>query len=68
MCGCRRTSKVGPDGMPEDAVRPYLMDLGSTNGTYINNERLEAQRFYELMEKVTFWHSQGTGIVIPGFA
>lgn len=48
----RRTSKTGPDGMPAEAVRPYLMDLGSTNGTFINGERLEAQRFYELMEKV----------------
>ena len=27
------------------------MDLGSTNGTYLNNERLDAQRYYELYEK-----------------
>ena len=38
--------------MMESAVRPYLMDLGSTNGSFLNNERLEAQRFYELYEKV----------------
>lgn len=38
--------------MPQEAVRPYLMDLGSTNGTFINNERLDAQRFYEVLEKV----------------
>ena len=49
---CRRTSKEGIDGMPVEAVRPYLMDLGSTNGTFINNEQLEAQRYYELIEKV----------------
>ena len=33
------------------AVRPYLMDLGATNGTYLNGERIEAQRYYELLEK-----------------
>lgn len=38
--------------MMESAVRPYLMDLGSTNGSFLNNERLEAQRYYELYEKV----------------
>ena len=32
-------------------VRPYVMDLGSTNGTYINGERQEAQRYIELLEK-----------------
>ena len=32
-------------------VRPYVMDLGSTNGTYINGERMEAQRYIELLEK-----------------
>ena len=25
-------------------VRPYVMDLGSTNGTYVNGDRVEAQR------------------------
>jgi pSer/pThr/pTyr-binding forkhead associated (FHA) protein len=49
---CRRTSKEGPDGMPVEAVRPYLMDLGSTNGTFINSEQLDAQRYYELLEQV----------------
>ncbi|KAL1514911.1 hypothetical protein AB1Y20_003991 [Prymnesium parvum] len=32
-------------------VRPYLMDLGSTNGTYINGDRIESQKYVELLEK-----------------
>ena len=52
MCLNRLTEKEGEDGMMASAVRPYVMDLGSTNGTFLNNERLEAQRFYELYEKV----------------
>jgi len=32
-------------------VRPYLMDLGSTNGSYINGERVEPQKYVELLEK-----------------
>lgn len=47
----RMTEKEGGDGMMVAAVRPYLLDLGSTNGTWLNGERLEAQRYYELMEK-----------------
>jgi FHA domain len=48
----RLTEKEGDDGMMHSAVRPYIMDLGSTNGTYLNNERVEPQRFYELLERV----------------
>ena len=33
-------------------VRPYIMDMGSTNGTYLNNERLDPERYYELLNKV----------------
>lgn len=39
--------------MMSAAIRPYLMDLGSTNGSFLNGERLEAQRYYELYEKVS---------------
>ena len=27
------------------------MDLGSTNGTYVNGERIEAERYVELLER-----------------
>ena len=30
-----------------------MMDLGSTNGTFVNGDRLEPQRYYELLNKVT---------------
>ena len=31
--------------------RPYVIDLESTNGTYVNNQRIEPARYYELKEK-----------------
>jgi pSer/pThr/pTyr-binding forkhead associated (FHA) protein len=32
-------------------VKPYIIDLGSTNGTFVNNKQIEAQRYFELREK-----------------
>uniref|UniRef100_A0A0N4Z6N7 FHA domain-containing protein n=1 Tax=Parastrongyloides trichosuri TaxID=131310 RepID=A0A0N4Z6N7_PARTI len=33
------------------SVLLYIIDLGSTNGTYLNGEQIEASRYYELKEK-----------------
>eukprot|EP00612_Vaucheria_litorea_P007644 CAMPEP_0171470260 /NCGR_PEP_ID=MMETSP0946-20130122/62_1 /TAXON_ID=109269 /ORGANISM="Vaucheria litorea, Strain CCMP2940" /LENGTH=227 /DNA_ID=CAMNT_0011999643 /DNA_START=199 /DNA_END=882 /DNA_ORIENTATION=- len=40
-------------------VRPYIMDLASTNGTQLNSELIEASRYYELVEGdcLKFGHS-----------
>ncbi|XP_068616488.1 smad nuclear-interacting protein 1 [Brachionichthys hirsutus] len=39
------------DGTLGRRVRPYIIDLASGNGTYLNNQRIEPQRYYELKEK-----------------
>lgn len=40
-----------PDDATGRRVKPYIIDLGSANGTFLNNQRVEPQRFYELKEK-----------------
>lgn len=40
-----------PDGTVGRKVKPYIIDLGSGNGTFLNNQRIEPQRYYELKEK-----------------
>ncbi|XP_015266375.1 PREDICTED: smad nuclear-interacting protein 1 [Gekko japonicus] len=40
-----------PDGTTGRKVKPYIIDLGSGNGTFLNNQRIEPQRYYELKEK-----------------
>nr|CAD1837480.1 unnamed protein product [Ananas comosus var. bracteatus] len=49
----RLVEKEQPDGLMSKQVRPYLMDLDSTNGTFINDSRIEPRRYYELFEKDT---------------
>jgi len=39
------------DGTVSRRVRPYVIDLGSANGTHVNNKKIESERYYELFEK-----------------
>ena len=36
---------------PKRKVRPYILDLESTNGTFLNGEKVPPSRYVELMEK-----------------
>ncbi|CAG0880740.1 unnamed protein product [Darwinula stevensoni] len=40
-----------PDGSVGRRVRPYIIDLESANGTYVNNKQIEPRRYVELFEK-----------------
>jgi len=47
----RMVSRRKDDGTDANRVLPYVIDLGSANGTFLNNSRIEAKRYYELKEK-----------------
>ncbi|CAI0380014.1 unnamed protein product [Linum tenue] len=49
----RQVEKERSDGTISKQVSPYLMDLGSTNKTFINEKPIEPERYYELFEKDT---------------
>ncbi|XP_050428472.1 smad nuclear interacting protein 1 isoform X2 [Adelges cooleyi] len=39
------------DGRHIRCIRPYIIDLESANGTYVNNNRIDPKKYVELMEK-----------------
>lgn len=47
-----------------------MIDLGSANGTYINDERIEASRYYELQhgDEVKFGFSSRSFIILNATA
>ena len=45
------SSRLLHSRMVQKRVLPYIIDLGSSNGTYLNNKRIDPQRYYELREK-----------------
>ncbi|KAF4392204.1 hypothetical protein F8388_012660 [Cannabis sativa] len=49
----RQVEKEKPDGTLTKQVKPYVMDLGSTNKTFLNDVAIESERYYELHEKDT---------------
>lgn len=39
------------DGSTGKRVRPYIIDLESANGTFVNNKKVDAKKYIELLEK-----------------
>lgn len=39
------------DGSKGKRTRPYIIDLESSNGTFLNSKRLEPRKYYEIFEK-----------------
>lgn len=39
------------DGTTGKRVRPYIIDLESANGTFVNNNKIEPRKYFELFEK-----------------
>lgn len=39
------------DGVAARRVRPYIIDLESANGTFVNNKKIEPRKYFELFEK-----------------
>ncbi|EME29379.1 Smad nuclear interacting protein 1 isoform 1 [Galdieria sulphuraria] len=60
--------QVMPKNGNKLVIKPYIMDLESTNGTFLNNERIESLRYYELLEKdlLRFGHSSREFILLTG--
>ena len=48
---CSRQHAVLQYRMVNNKVKPYVIDLGSSNGTYLNNQKIDPQRYVKLREK-----------------
>lgn len=46
----RLVESTRADGTVDRSVKPFIIDLCSANGTFLNNKRIEPQRYYELKE------------------
>lgn len=40
----RLVDYLRPDGNKSRRVTPYVIDLNSANGTYVNNQKIESQK------------------------
>ncbi|CAD6190995.1 unnamed protein product [Caenorhabditis auriculariae] len=40
-----------PDGSKARRIIPYIIDLGSGNGTFLNDDKIDPQRYVEIKEK-----------------
>merc|ERR1712151_681950 len=65
---CSKQHAVLHYRLVQGVVKPYIMDLESKNGTFLNGERIESSRYVELLEKdvVKFAMSSREYILLHG--
>lgn len=54
------------DGTVGRRLRPYIIDLDSSNGTFVNNKKIEPRRYVELLEKdiIKFGYSSREYVIL----
>lgn len=54
------------DGSQSSVIRPYLMDLESSNKTYLNNKPIDPLKYYQLLKKdvIKFGYSSREYVVL----
>ena len=48
----RLVSYTRDDGTAGRRVQLYVLDMGSANGTFVNSNKIEPQKYVQLFEKV----------------
>ncbi|KAF4710627.1 hypothetical protein FOZ63_018871 [Perkinsus olseni] len=63
---CSRQHAVIQFRMVGDVTKPYLLDLGGKNGTFVNEKRVPAAKYYELREGdlIKFAHSSKSYVLL----
>ena len=61
-----KVDEMDPFAAPQRHILPYFMDLGSTNGSTINDDSVESARYYQLLaqDALKIGHSSREYIVI----
>lgn len=63
----RQVSSINDLGDSKTTVKPYLIDLDSANGTFVNGDKIPASRYFELQEGdvIKFGGSTRDFVLIP---
>ncbi|KAF4740499.1 Cyclin-dependent kinases regulatory subunit 2 [Perkinsus olseni] len=63
---CSRQHAVIQFRLVGDVTKPYLLDLGGKNGTFVNEKRVPAAKYYELREGdlIKFAHSSKSYVLL----
>jgi smad nuclear-interacting protein 1 len=56
----RQTTERNEFGDTKTAIKPFVIDLDSTNGTFVNDQEIPTSRFYELRQSDVLKFAQST--------